>query len=92
MRMRACDKGIQAFEPMDHAEFDELVERPVDLQRRAKAMLPQPIEQRIGLERPVAVHECVEDEGLIAREIGLGHGFRPSVEGRLPWRPVGATG
>ena len=48
MRMGAGDEGVQAFEAMNHAELDQLVERAVDLQGGAKAVFAQLVEQRVS--------------------------------------------
>ena len=45
------DEGIQAFETMHEAGLDQPVERPIDLQGRAEALVPQEVEQTVGAER-----------------------------------------
>ncbi len=50
--MRAGHEGIQAFQPMHQAKFQQLFQRPVDLQRRPKPMISQLVENGIGAQRP----------------------------------------
>ena len=51
VRLGAGDEGIEAFQPVHEAGLHQRVERAIDLQRRAKAMLAQLVEQRVGAER-----------------------------------------
>jgi hypothetical protein len=46
--MRACYKGIQAFQPVHPAGRLKLVQRAIDLQRRTEPLIAQLVEQRIG--------------------------------------------
>ena len=52
VRFRAGDEGVEAFQPMHEAALYQRVERTVDLQRRAEAVVAQLVEQRVGAERP----------------------------------------
>jgi hypothetical protein len=42
------DEGIEAFEPVDKPEFRELFQRPIDLQRRAKPVATEIVEDIVG--------------------------------------------
>jgi hypothetical protein len=61
----AGDEGVHAFQPMDDAEPAKLVERAIDLQRRAKAVVAQEIEDLIGAERGARAGQGREDEPLV---------------------------
>ncbi len=52
--MGAGNEGVDAFEPMHDAIFEQLFQRPVDLQRRTKTLVAQLVEDRIGAEGPSA--------------------------------------
>lgn len=58
----AGDEGIQAFEAVDHAAFDELFERAVDLQGRAKAVAVQSVENGVGGERAIGFRQRFENQ------------------------------
>src|SRR5690606_32652069 len=70
------------------AELLQLVERTIDLQRRAEALVPQPIEDRVGAERRVGFVQRLEHERLVARKLPVrGHlcpPVRASAAGRRP--------
>ncbi len=45
MRVRAGDKGVQALQPVHHAELLQLLQRTINLKRRAKTVVPQLVQQ-----------------------------------------------
>jgi hypothetical protein len=53
-RMAAGDKGIEAFKPVDETELHQFVECAIHLERRAKAIIAQLVENGIGAKRPSA--------------------------------------
>jgi hypothetical protein len=55
--MAAGDKGIEAFETMHKPELHQLVERAVDLERRAKAVIAQLVENGVGAQGPVGIRQ-----------------------------------
>lgn len=61
----ADHKSIEAFEPMYQAEVDQLLQRPVDLERRLDALSLQSLQDRIGAERGLSVSEGLEDQLLV---------------------------
>src|SRR5690606_2339377 len=65
-RRPAGNEGIQALHPMDLAEFHQPVQRPVDLQWRAKAFVPKPVEYGISAKWPFRLYQCVMDKILVA--------------------------
>ena len=78
VRFGAGDEGVEAFQPVHEAGLHQRVERPVDLQRRAKAVLAQLVEQRVGAERPARRLEPFQHAQLVPGEhVPPGHGDVP---------------
>ncbi|MNT04112.1 hypothetical protein D3C72_1386770 [compost metagenome] len=51
LRMSAGNKGVEALKPVHETKFHQLFQRPINLQRRAKTIVPQLVEDHIGAER-----------------------------------------
>lgn len=69
LRMSTGNKSVEAFKAMHHAKFEQLFERPIDLQRRTETVVTELIEDRIGAERTIRLGQHVENERLIAGQI-----------------------
>lgn len=55
LRMGAGDKGVEALKPVYETKLHQLFQRPVNLQRRTKTLIPQLVEDHIGAERLMRV-------------------------------------
>lgn len=73
VRVGAGDEGVDAFQPVHDAEFEQLFERAIDLQRRAKTVIAQLVEDRVGAERAFGVGKRVEDQGLVLGQLRSVH-------------------
>ncbi len=62
IRMAAGNKGIEAFKAMNHPEFNQLVECPIDLQRGAKTMIAKLVLNGVGAERSVRFCQGAHDQ------------------------------
>ena len=65
VRMLAGDKGVEAFQPVDETQFQQLVEGAVDLQRRADAVVAQAIQDGIGAQRAIRIGQRPVDQPLV---------------------------
>ena len=93
MRLGTADEGIERFQPVRQTLIHELVEGPVDLQRRAQAIGPQLVENVIGAERGFRMVERPQHQPLVARQVGwnivtMRHGAlscRTAARREPPW-------
>ena len=69
MRIGTANEGVERFQPMRQAALGQLVERPVDLQRRLDAVAAQLIENVIGRERRFGMRQGAQHQLLIAGQI-----------------------
>jgi hypothetical protein len=67
IHMRAGNKGIDAFEPVNDTAFHQLIERPVDLQGRPEPVIPQAVKDRIGAQRSIRLCQGFKNQCLIFR-------------------------
>ena len=64
----AGNEGIQAFQPMGQAEFQQSVQRTIDLNWRAQPIIAQLIQNGIGAERLIRCIQDAIDQCLIFRQ------------------------
>eukprot|EP01132_Coremiostelium_polycephalum_P009540 gene9540-11695_t len=63
--MRAGDKGIDAFEAVDHAVVEQLFQGAVNLQRRTETVTAQLVEDGVGAQGPFGARQRIEHQGLV---------------------------
>ena len=61
--------SVVGDEPVRQAALCQLLQRPVDLQRRAQPVVPQFVQDVIGGQRARRMREGAQDELLIARQV-----------------------
>ena len=79
VRMGAGDKGIQTFPPLDKPALEQLLQRPVDLQRRAESVVPELVMDGRGAERRARAGQGIEDKRLVSGQVSRAHAFGSSL-------------
>ncbi len=65
-------EGVQALNPMDRAVPDKLLQRSIDLERRAQALPTQDVEQVAGFHRLRRIGQYLEHQLAIAAVPSVG--------------------
>ncbi len=65
----AADEGVERFQPVRQAVLDQLVERAIDLQRRAQPVVAQLVENVVGRERRLGMVQRLQHQVLVARQV-----------------------